>query len=467
MRKVTASAVILTALSGCNQSGGVPSSQWSFKAPAGDQASSIQESVQNAGANSHSSRLAGLQLSADAQPFVDISSQRSHKAATGSSDLTSSDLMSAAVGSTRPDPVAQARAYLRNSTAPNAVISRAPNRVVTTYSPAYQSVLPASQSGSVSVLPPDQGSLANLTSSATTSREPQPASGSFAFVSPVAALAPAPTATFNLSASNSSPVPNADYPSTANADYPSPTRDGLPQLVPSPAVPVGSSTQAEPEIPIGTAILNNLQRSASRTADLPVAVESLSVESPTDLSAPTASEIPAASAAPVAVLNSAAVSTALADRSEPAEQLSDSATTPFAAPLNAPANSEAQSPPTLARLLRTLPSREASPLVISARDLQSPSSSSSDLSADSATSPLLSGLEQARLSSEIYVPIVEAAPVNEATTLVPTTFFQGRELSADPSSKLNSIEWGDAFPTKALIKLNQQSSSRRQIVRWQ
>ena len=41
MRKVTASAVILTALTGCGQNSGIPSTQWSFEIPAEDEISSL------------------------------------------------------------------------------------------------------------------------------------------------------------------------------------------------------------------------------------------------------------------------------------------------------------------------------------------------------------------------------------------------------------------------------------------
>ncbi len=475
MRKVTASAVILAALSGCNQSGGVPSSQWSFEPPVDDQASnaqaSVQKNVQNAKASSHNSRLAGLQLSADAQPFVDISNQPSNTAVTDSKGLPSSNLISAALSSSRPDPVAQAKAYLRTSAAPNILTSRTPGQVIpysaaqtvaqnvtqnvrdaqsylsTTYysSPTYSSVLPGSQSA--------QGSSANPTL-VTTGEEPQPAYG--AFVLPVAASTPTPVATSNSS-------------SALNVNYPSMTRDGLPQLVPSPAVPISNSAQPESEVPIGTAILNDLQRSASRPVALPgdLSVDrpiDLSVEPPIDLFAPVASETSAAPAMPAMTMTGAVETAAPIDKSEPTEQLTDSIATPLADPLGSPTNSEAQSQPTLTRLLQTLPTREASPLVLSDHNWERPS----DLSAISTASPLLSSLREARLSSEIYLPMVEAASANAAPPLAPTNFLPGSGFSAEPASELPSVEWGDALPQKVLIKLNQQqpSSSRRQVVTW-
>ena len=42
MRKVTASAVILTALTGCGQNNGIPSTQWSFEIPNEDEISSLE-----------------------------------------------------------------------------------------------------------------------------------------------------------------------------------------------------------------------------------------------------------------------------------------------------------------------------------------------------------------------------------------------------------------------------------------
>lgn len=149
MRKVTASAVILTALTGCSQSS-IPSTQWSFEVPTDDQASDTTEtalasdrslSVMSEEARSFIEQPTGGRVMGPAfeQPATEASERASVSTAgrPGSKEGNKevSTLAAEAYGvtsglatqrSTRPDPVAQVRAYLRSSGSPSALTNRTP-----------------------------------------------------------------------------------------------------------------------------------------------------------------------------------------------------------------------------------------------------------------------------------------------------------------------------------------------------
>ena len=174
MHKVTASAVILTALTGCNQSG-VPSAQWSFELPADDFSNSAQFTTDDAlGDDSFSATLpSGIQPETQSflrQPSGDMmgpafeqpsgvdvlatdltrglpgtaglaSSQFSSLVTTATNDDTSAFIQAAA----RPDPVAAARRYVARDRQPALITSRVPY----SYQPYSQSVyLPSSPAAS-------------------------------------------------------------------------------------------------------------------------------------------------------------------------------------------------------------------------------------------------------------------------------------------------------------------------------
>jgi len=163
MRKVTASAVILTALTGCSQSN-VPSTQWSFKVPSDTSAGLSADTVADAGQEESSAAATltssrSLESGSQASPSTKTQSFVSQTASgrmmgpafeqpsaeaplgarvstvgrPGSKEI--STLAAEAYGltsglstqpSTRPDPVAQVRAYLRSSGSPSALANRTP-----------------------------------------------------------------------------------------------------------------------------------------------------------------------------------------------------------------------------------------------------------------------------------------------------------------------------------------------------
>lgn len=170
MRKVTASAVILTALTGCSQSSGIPSAQWSFDLPSGNKAQAEATDAETS---------PEVALSADAQSFLGgtfgknmmgpafeqptvgtgldvastapVGSQVSSIGRPGSREISRIALETAAITgatSSRPDPVDQIRAYLRSSGRPSALANRTPYA-----SQAYLSSVPTSNPADISNFP--------------------------------------------------------------------------------------------------------------------------------------------------------------------------------------------------------------------------------------------------------------------------------------------------------------------------
>jgi hypothetical protein len=504
MRKVTATAVILTALTGCSQSGGIPSAQWSFKVPSSGEASSqlanadvdkeisarsgSAEKTELFAGSAGSSRMMGPAFEQpDAQALAKASTlgrPSSGEASNLSASLANG--LAASQTSTRPDPVAQVRAYL-NTSSPTALTNRTPYN-----SQVYLSSAPAANSSFVPSAPSvDYLSIAQLglDSPATSNSNSSNSSGTFstnALPEPAASnatnnatnsatYAPLPVAETLPSESNSSYV--AVAPAAYSADYPSAnvtsrSSDGLPQLASnvssslssSTALPESIQTEAvQPEADsIGTAILRDLQRSSSAetAADITTSAPASAVADTANITA-----APAQSLQPQ--LDSVVFDEAASVGVSPQVYApSESAPSELAPSELAPSESSTYSEPaTLVRLTQTMPDREASPLVDSFRagsDLTelsqpvdnvplssqrepiSPNSSrvevdlrSSDASLLPASplpaSPLLEGLRIERESSQqstIYVPIAEAAPVNGSDVLISGATFSLEEESS-------------------------------------
>ena len=158
MRKVTASAVILTALTGCGQNSGIPSTQWSFEVPSEDEIGSLELGADLGGASRTTL------VSADGGPVLfDEAATDTFDAASGqemmgpafqqpglkldaadaklsakNSQLGRSNSSSSAVSinpgsgysslASRPDPVAQVKAFLSAHGSPSALTNREPYR---------------------------------------------------------------------------------------------------------------------------------------------------------------------------------------------------------------------------------------------------------------------------------------------------------------------------------------------------
>jgi len=338
MRKVTASAVILTALTGCSQSSGIPSAQWSFELPSGDKA-------QAKGTDTDSSTSA--ELSADAESFLGgtfsknkmgpafeqpaasgltgnnapAGSRLSSIGRPGSQEISRIALETAAITSntsSRPDPVDQVRSYLRSSGRPSALANRTPYAsqvylsAVPTSNPGNISNFPVALSGNVpspnvalATVPSTVPSIALAssagsaltanaeTNSVTTSTGfSQPElnrdySADFGFVDTQAAYGDIalPSSTSEATVASSAIAPAAPATEETPVFTGTIAADGLPQLAPAQPSDLAFLNQAsqvappieEENLSIGTAILRDLQRSSQEAAFVETASASRAV----------------------------------------------------------------------------------------------------------------------------------------------------------------------------------------------
>jgi len=439
MRKVTASAVILTALTGCSQSGGIPSSQWSFEVPS-------EEAISNPQSELDSESLAISDPSADPQSLVAESSSRrtmgpafeqpavtapssnsvgskiSVSSQSDSAELSALSVetyglasgVSGARRSTRPDPVAQVRAYLRASGSPSALTSRVPYA-----SQVYLSSLPV----------PNQyystdATAADSLSSALTFGESIPATSvvdlnlsdaltdtSVSAAGVTSDFSPTLSSVSTASTASNSfnePLPAVSEPADIAADIAADNQpeaisysDGLPQLV------SGTTTTAftpSGDVPIGTAILNNLQQPSVDT-------------SPT---------VPNAVLEPLPQVVALSPSAYTPNQIDTTTTASSAVAYPLAVQVSSQAFTSAPQPaPTLASLTETMPARELSPLVASYRansNLSEAAQSSEfpeDLSStEPLDSPLIDSFREDTPLSTLYVPIAEPAAADVSGTFI-------------------------------------------------
>ncbi|MGB7087502.1 MAG: hypothetical protein WBD47_18225 [Phormidesmis sp.] len=458
MHKVTASAVILTAITGCSQSSNIPSSQWSFEVPSGNQADSAQSTV----ADRDGSFIS--ELSADAQPFVEglYSGEISEKAIArqptatdpasadilSSSDLDTQALIStvsqpigtAGVTSSRPDPIAQVRAYLRSSSRPSALANRTPDASLVYLSSS--SAPQQSYSPEVFAIPPAD----EITSSVT---------NNFVSAVPVAnglvALDTANTESANSAAFAQNPS-NVALANTAiiQATTLASAEDNLPHLTPASSVavlPVETQTieeiQLSEDVPIGSAILRSLQQSSGTEAS---AASSLADQVPTP-------QVPAAQL-PTPRIPTRQVPTQLpTDESQvqPSRLNNDASTDEIIA--DAPVEVETQ--PTLASLTEGIPYREGAGGASLAVD---------DLHSRATDSPLLEGLNSAESQSPIYVPISATEPTDAASKLVQEAIAALAEdtSTVDSVDKLALQDTFSSILSSAAFLGSQASASFRQ-----
>ncbi|MFK8182664.1 MAG: hypothetical protein AB8B99_04765 [Phormidesmis sp.] len=432
MRKVTASAVILTALTGCSQSN-IPSTQWSFEVPSEDQASNSTE------ATLVSERPLATGLSEDAQSFVSqatggrmmgpafeqptaeipLGARVSTVGRPGSKEV--STLAAEAYGianglstqpSTRPDPVAQVRAYLRASGSPSALTSRTPyasevylsalptpNRYYEPSIPQVDTALPVgtSELGITGTLPVPfsnaeptvDGAVSNNAGVATQAinslqADIFQASSLPSSAASVVTLSPEifDTDTFNA-------VASATGFTEANSFDNGLAQDGLPQLEASlsidsssapadadgyAALPVNTpAVVTEASTSIGTAILQNLQNQALQNQNVASADVSEQEGLPSLNASATGIETTQFEAAQLETAQFETVQNIQSDFTASA------ATASFYEPLESDAafdstyayapTASTQTVPSLASLTETMPAREISPLVDSFRSL--------------------------------------------------------------------------------------------------
>lgn len=153
MRKVTASAVILTALTGCGQNSGIHSNQWSFEVPAEDDISGLElsQDAMTASSAGDAAMTEGSLMLADERDAGTSSTVANSPFANGmmgpafeqpgmrskasvanalSANASASSSANFKVGyqplAARPDPVAQAKAFLSSSGSPSALTNREP-----------------------------------------------------------------------------------------------------------------------------------------------------------------------------------------------------------------------------------------------------------------------------------------------------------------------------------------------------
>lgn len=485
MYKVTASAVILTALTGCSQSGGIPSNQWSFKVPTGNEAADAQVEVDKA--NSGDASSAKSKLSADAQlangksvnspvmgpafeqPAADSSSvpkgsiagRSSNQQTSGLSAVTYSPAggltsnLSNIRAHTRPDPVAQVRAYLRSGI-PSALTNREPYN-----SQVYLSPLPVPQPASAPSKPSTGSSLGT-----------EPAELSIPQSPSISAFFPGDAAPDYLSLGLPAEATGSVSPASDFSSNLALTESGSVGAFVSPvvngSVDTGSSSSSSSSLVADAALSENTLSYVGLGAEgmskdgLPQLLPSLpnsDTPLPNEVASPVLSEVPAANIA---------VSSSVSNGNTPlpAENASSESVSIGTAILNnlqrssglELASNEADrnvtsGAPTLSGLTQTMPERELSPLVTNFRanrggsqfepsdnipassEVESNTSTHNvqmDIHASAPYSPLLEGLRTNKLThdsltydsrefsspSTIYVPIAEASSPNSSDVLV-------------------------------------------------
>lgn len=476
MRKVTASAVILTALTGCGQNAGIPSTQWSFEVPSGDEAKGTKADA------SSSKRSSASEVSADAESFLGgtyskdmmgpafeqptvaaaapAGSRVSSVGRPGSRELsgiTPETVGIAGVTSSRPDPVEQVRSYLRSSGSPSALANRTPYAsqvyLGSLPTPSYSSdfitpspapVGDASAAGSSGIELLTAGLVGPNTSAgtsnssvatqgfSTTASIPQPeaSSTSFPLDTPPAAYGgfaypvsdvEAPTA-FNLPTQAPEGAVSFNTPTTS-------VEDALPRLVPSqpvaeiPNLAAVPSTQPSEPIQdegtsIGTSILQELQRSARATTP----------------------------AAPVQAPVQESVAQERSVQESGFQEVAQSPITPFPVADSDRFTNDSYVP-TLARLQQTMPQREISPLVASRRaaadlDVTTHEADTVQLEFPGVSTTLGSELEAVNVETFDGAPdevnsFIESIP--EVAPADPNSFIEADIIEADLHSR-NTVE---------------------------
>ncbi|MEL6471791.1 MAG: hypothetical protein AAFQ74_18855 [Cyanobacteria bacterium J06623_4] len=516
MRKVTASAVILTALTGCSQNG-VPSNEWSFEVPTDDQAvfsetgsfSSSELFAEDSAFQAKASSLAAQASAAPSHGSVvmgpateqPVTADATQPAASVSESLASADfsqLVTTATSSNassfirataRPDPIADVRSYLSRRSSPGLLTSRlpyssdvylpssppaAPLSALGTIpvsptpqpAPVAAAVLPTGPAGvSISALPETSVALpsaplsspAPLTTAAATTTSEIPSLYDGVAVPQAAAPTPAPADVF------SSITPLTTTPLTVVA---APELDeGLPVLQPSqpiddsaalaepgPAEPALTATATTRRTSIGTSILRDLQRNQSDTLAAEPSIRPSAAES-----------LPAAEPAET-------VASAPSIFEQPTEQQDlDAPSIALLTEMPADTASASEGRPTLEDLVRSIPERKDSPLLVSFRSVDdllereaikdqavdvlqtqgeveqeaaNPSIHQLNYEADThssqADSPLLEGLsagpDDVSLST-IYVPISEEISVDASAALIQAAIAAlGNEVTTVPFS---------------------------------
>ena len=478
MRKVTASAVILTALTGCGQNGGVPSTQWSFEIPTEDEISSLVLNhdssdmtdgalVSSIGDQAFTSRAGGLDATSNGayaegmmgpafkQPSANMkttglstaSSPGRLKAGSSISDLLSSYRPVAA----RPDPVAQVKAFLSANGSPNDLISREPYR-----SDILTSSLPTVYLPSAASVTSTSGEPTNMESRSAYADDTSFTSTGLPTIEPSVGGLYAPSGISSSGSSALAPATvalNPGLPTYQQGDYPVvssaasipasiPVTEGLPAAAGSSgfAESLAMSRDGLPmieangsrETPIGTAILQDLQRTAPIQAmqSLP-AEDNVSGSIDIDITPAEAGVAEVLAAEPVASEQASSDQTIDVSTSGPTlESLQRSMVLREVSPLvvayaSQPAKADLavepnltveaiavsnpdSSFPTLESLLETMPETATQP------------NFTVDLSDNNAASPLLESLNSTQPLSTLYLPIPESAPESSAAAGLPT-----------------------------------------------
>lgn len=563
MRKVTASAVILTALTGCSQSG-VPSNQWSFEIPADDQAA-FSETDQGFSSELFSEDTAFLSrasaLSADLstdlstqsaimgpaveQPAVSTLTQSSSPTGSNVASADFSQLVSTATSNNarnfirttaRPDPIADVRSYLNRRSSPGLITSRLPysSDIYLPSSPpaaplSALGALPASSSSTAAYAPSPAASLPATPASVTVPADapaevniaalPQtsvPLPSVPASVTPMpteVATAPAgglPSLYDNVVVSQTAPVSIAGVESSAATPSPTAARtisleadaeSDLPVLQPS--RPLNDSaalaeTATTRRTSIGTSILRDLQRDESGTIAAEPSAEPSAV-------VPGIIEPSSLDQQDVDTLSIALLTESLEGMSPAGMSPAD----PAAA---------TEDRPTLEELVRSIPERKESPLLVSFRSADSLSSSEAigsqavesqlaegqladmqtqglveqetvrpsanqidyeiDTRSSQVDSPLLegfsAGVDEVSLST-IYVPISEEISVDASAALIQAAIAAlGDEVATAPftgaqpgSSALSTIQVAPAEATSLEVEQLGQTSEIARLLRDQ
>ncbi len=511
MRKVTASAVILTALTSCGHNSGISSTQWSFKVPAEDEANSLaispdssnttdgafvsavgnqafigQEAVKERGSLSNGNMMGpafnqpskNIETTAVGLSAVGLSAglgpERSVPRLSGAKNGGSAPAFNWLKGyqpvAARPDPVAEIKAFLSANSSPNSLSNREPYRsdiltpsLPTVYLPDSASI--TSTSGN----PTDMGlQVASINNARSNAR------GNASFTSEG----------LPIIESSVRDVP-ADY-STESTVAPTPLNDGLPVL----------EASSIKEMPIGTAILQDLQRTKTGQA-----ISSLSEKNsngridieilPAEASIANDASVVSASVVSAGIVSAGIVSdraNSFSTRNPTLESLRRSMVVREVSPLVANPSQTADTDASLAR------EPDLNSLAVEAIAVSSPSSDSStleslletaaqpdlpvdlpvDLSSSNTASPLLEGLGNTQPLPTLYLPIPEATSENgdAAALSTPVSLVRNSLASLTSSQKtlnqktLNQKTLNQRSRANLIRIDNKLSTQRRQLVSY-
>ena len=369
MRKVTASAVLLTAMTGCAHSK-APTTQWSFEVPNSNETASLT--------NLDRDLALPLSLSDDAQAFVDQASQR-----LAAPTFEPKPFEQSGVASSKPPAVVSLPNISAPSTAPNSAPRAANEGAVTAATPLADELIETYTASRPDPVAEARAYLSRNSPALVANRAPHSSTEaylpSFSTATPISDLTPvAPALVASGVASPALPTPNLVSRSLET----SVPADNLPSLLPQPLAFEADSLEADTlaiasasvrdvaiaeDVPLGTAILMTMQQGAaenfpevsteSTTEKFSTTLPSTNLAQRTHLAQLIETDGEAASSADlVATIPTEALTRLPLEEVDPLAALNQT-------PIGLMPEQTLSSQPTLDSLMRSMPARDSSPLV--------------------------------------------------------------------------------------------------------